>query len=85
MNQLKAQAALHGYSFSIDSEDSYEMESAAGRFCYIEDPDGTLLELVETHKIPIIKTLGWYINLKKEKSTNPLPKWMIALLGLGKI
>jgi hypothetical protein len=27
------------------------MDNASGRFCYIEDPDGTLIELVETHKV----------------------------------
>ena len=41
------------------------MGEAAGHFAYIEDPDGTLIEFVETLKIPIIKKLGWYINLEK--------------------
>jgi hypothetical protein len=29
-------------------------------FCYIEDPDGTLIELVETHKSAIFKKIGWF-------------------------
>jgi len=34
------------------------MGEASGHFAYVEDPDGTLIEFVETHKIPIIKKLG---------------------------
>ena len=37
----------------------------AGGFVYIEVPDGTLIEFVETHKIPVMKKLGWYLNLRK--------------------
>jgi hypothetical protein len=31
--------------FTVDSNNSFEMDNASGRFCYIEDPDGTLIEL----------------------------------------
>ena len=31
------------------------MGDAAGQFAYIEDPDGTLIEFVETHKVPLVK------------------------------
>jgi hypothetical protein len=32
------------------------MDNASGRFCYVRDPDGTLIELdQETHKVPIFK------------------------------
>ena len=30
-------------------------------FAYVEDPDGTWMELVETHKPPILKKFGWYL------------------------
>ena len=85
MNDLKSKAHSHGYKFTVDSEGSYAMQNAAGRFCYVEDPDGTLIELVETHKIPIFKKLGWHLNLKKRKHNTPLPDWMIKMLGLNKI
>ena len=52
---------------SVDIDNSFDMGEAAGRFSYIEDPYGTLIEFVETHKVPIIKKIGWYINLKKRR------------------
>ena len=61
------------------------MENASGRFCYLEDPDGTLIELVETHKVPVMKKLGIYFNLKKRNLEKPLPDWMIKLLSLSKV
>jgi catechol 2,3-dioxygenase-like lactoylglutathione lyase family enzyme len=85
MDSLKAHAVLWGIQFTVDSENSFEMENAAGRFCYVEDPDGTLIELVETHKIPILKKFNWYLNLQKRDRQKPLPKWMINMLALSKV
>lgn len=82
---LKAFAESKGYRFTVDSIDSFGMEEASGRFCYVEDPDGTLIELVETHKVPIYKKLGLYLNLKKRNLEKPLPDWMIKLLALSKV
>lgn len=70
MDALKKIAKELGYIFTVDSENSYAMDTAEGRFCYVEDPDGTLIELVETHKIPVIKKWNWHINLKKGKTIN---------------
>jgi catechol 2,3-dioxygenase-like lactoylglutathione lyase family enzyme len=85
MDALKQRCKEAGYPFTVDSGSSFSMENAAGRFCYVEDTDGTLLELVETHRVPIVKKLGWYINLKKRNNNRPLPNWMIRMLGLSKI
>lgn len=85
MDKLKSSCQSAGYSFSVDSADSFSMGESAGRFCYVEDPDGTLIELVETHKVPILKKLGIYLNLKKRENQKPLPAWMISLLGLNKV
>lgn len=85
MDSLKARFENNGYPFTIDSKDSFSMGSAAGRFCYVEDPDGTLIELVETHKVPIFKKLGLYLDLRKRDANKPLPDWMIGMLGLNKI
>lgn len=85
MESLKKQCASNGYTFTVDSANSFDMGEAAGRFSYIEDPDGTLIEFVETHKVPILKKLGWYINLKKRSMLKPLPNWMIATIGWGKV
>ena len=82
---LKLHAEQNGYSFTVDSIDSFGMEDASGRFCYLEDPDGTLIELVETHKVAIFKKLGLYLNLKKRNLEKPLPDWMIKLLSLSRV
>ena len=31
----------------------------------LKTPDGTLIEFVETHKVPVLKKLGWYLDLRK--------------------
>lgn len=82
---LKQKSENAGHPFTVDSASSFSMGSSAGRFCYVEDPDGTLIELVETHKIPILKKLNWHLNLKTRKNEGPLPAWMISMLGLSKI
>ncbi len=85
MDGLKAVAAEAGFPFTVDSKESFPMEGAAGRFCYLEDADGTLIELVETHKVPVMKKWGIYLNLKKRGIEKPLPDWMVKLLGLSKV
>jgi catechol 2,3-dioxygenase-like lactoylglutathione lyase family enzyme len=85
MDMLKTRFGSNGYSFTVDSQEAFAMGSAAGRFCYVEDPDGTLIELVETYKVPILKKLGWHLDLRKRDPRKPLPGWMIGMLGLNKI
>ncbi len=91
MDVLKKECQEMGYPFTVDSnvknddDHSFDMGEAAGHFTYNEDPDGTLIEFVETHKVPIIKKLGWYINLKKRDQRKPLPNWMIKALSFNRI
>jgi catechol 2,3-dioxygenase-like lactoylglutathione lyase family enzyme len=85
MDLLKARMAEHHVTFTVDSADTFDMGESGGRFSYAEDPDGTLIEMVETHKVPIMKKLGWYLNLKKRGQTKPLPNWMVSLMGLNKV
>ncbi len=85
MAALNKHLNQHDIHFTVDSNESFAMENAAGRFCYAEDPDGTLIELVETHKIPILKKIGWYLNLKKRNQSKPLPNWMINMLAFSKV
>ncbi|TKB97726.1 VOC family protein [Pedobacter cryophilus] len=82
MKQLKQECAEAGFPFTVDSENSFDMGKAAGHFSYIEDPDGTLIEFVETHKVPILKKLGLYLNLKNRNPDKNLPDWMVKLMGL---
>jgi len=85
MDKLKSRCAALGFPFTVDSDNSFDMGEAAGRFSYIEDPDGTLIEFVETHKLPIVKKLGWFLNLKQRPADKALPRWMIKSMGLARV
>ena len=85
MDSLMEECKAKGFPFTVDSSNSFDMGEAAGRFSYIEDPDGTLIEFVETHKVPIMKKFGWYLNLKNRNPKKDLPRWMIKTMGLNKI
>jgi catechol 2,3-dioxygenase-like lactoylglutathione lyase family enzyme len=85
MERLKLNLAKFKYNFTVDSGDTFDMGESGGRFAYVEDPDGTLIEMVEAHRVPIFKKFGWYLNLKKRGQTKPLPNWMVSLMGLTKI
>ncbi len=90
MDYLKKECDEKGFSFTVDSrtkhndDRSFDMGDASGYFSYIEDPDGTLIEFVETHKLPLIKKLGWFMNLQKRGGKN-LPDWMIKTLRFNKV
>jgi len=84
MADLKAECEVTGFPFTVDSSQSFDMGAAAGHFTYLEDPDGTLIEFVETYKIPILKKIGWYLYLKKRDQTKPLPKFILKALGLNR-
>lgn len=85
MESLKEECEKAGFPFTVDSGDTFDMGEAGGRFSYIEDPDGTWIEFVETHKVPVLKKLGWYIHLKKRNPEKHLPKWMLSAMGLNKV
>lgn len=85
MDQLKKECQEKGFKFTVDSKNSFDMGEAAGRFSYIEDPDGTLIEFVETHKIPIWENLGWYLDVKNKPPEKPIPKWMLQFLRLSRV
>lgn len=86
MSELKSYCASKGHPFTVDSSGSFDMGEAAGYFSYIEDPDGTLIEFVETHKIPLLKKLGWYLDLRKRSNPEkPLPRLLLRALGLGRV
>ena len=85
MKKLGEFCASKGHPFTVDScpdNEVFDMGDASGHFTYIEDPDGTLIEFVETHKIPVIKKLGWFIDLINRKREKPLPKFLFKAMGL---
>jgi catechol 2,3-dioxygenase-like lactoylglutathione lyase family enzyme len=90
MDALRQECNKKGFAFTVDSTktlktDTFDMGEAAGHFAYIEDPDGTLIEFVETDKIPILKKLGWYIDLRKRDPQKPLPNWILKSLKFSRV
>jgi len=90
MDELRKYCSSLGFPFVVDSSESrkgnsFDMGDAAGYFSYIEDPDGILIEFVETHKMPVSKKLGWYIDLKKRNSYKPLPEWIMKMLRFSRV
>jgi catechol 2,3-dioxygenase-like lactoylglutathione lyase family enzyme len=90
MDELKKVCEKVGFPFTVDSKKSHEgnsfdMGEAAGHFSYIEDPDGTLIEFVETHRIPVMKKLGLYLNLKKREPDKSLPDWILNALRFSRV
>jgi catechol 2,3-dioxygenase-like lactoylglutathione lyase family enzyme len=88
MEDLRDFCAEHGHPFTVDSQsalnDRFDMGEAAGHFAYIEDPDGTLIEFVEAHKVPLLKKIGWYLDLNKRGPEKPLPNWMVKAMRFTK-
>ena len=85
IDKLEQECIAAGFPFTVNSKESFDMGEAAGQFSYIEDPDGTLIEFVETHRIPIWKKVGWYLNVNKKRPEKPLPDWMLKFLKLSRV
>lgn len=85
MNSLVKECADKGFPFKVLSDESFDMGDANGHWGYIEDPDGTLVEFVETHKVPLIKMFNWSINLKKRAPEKPLPNWLINAMSMKRV
>ena len=85
MQALKEHCAASRHPFTVESNPDFDMGDAAGQFAYIEDPDGALIEFVETHKIPILKKINWYLNLDKRDPAKALPAWMLKTLKFSRV
>ncbi len=85
MQELEKACAQKGFPFTVNSSNSFDMGEAAGHFSYTEDPDGTLIEFVQTHRLPILKKIGWYLDLRKRDASKPLPDWMLGMMRLGRV
>jgi catechol 2,3-dioxygenase-like lactoylglutathione lyase family enzyme len=89
MSAIRKDCEQKGYFFTVDSSkkhaSTFDMGDAAGQFSYIEDPDGTLIEFVETHKVPISKRLGLFINLRKRNPEKSLPSFLVKAMRFNKV
>lgn len=80
MDKIREASEALGHKFVCDGGRDFAMGDANGHFTYIEDPDGTLIEFVETFKIPVMKKWGIFLNLADKSDTKPLPRWMTKAL-----
>ena len=87
MDALKGACERQGFPFTVDSagEGVFEMGEGAGRFCYVEDPDGTLIEFVEAYRLAVVKRWGWYLDLRRRRPDKPLPRWMLRTLAWSRV
>ena len=88
MRALGEHCKQHGHPFTVDScpnSEDFDMGLASGHFTYIEDPDGTLIEFVETHKIPISNKLNICLNLMKRDRSKPMPTFFFQLMKLNRV
>jgi len=87
MDSIREKTKLLGYPFTVDSAramDTFDMGDAAGNFSYIQAPERTLIEFVETHKIPLVNKMGWYIDFRK-RGNHPLPNWMLNMFRFKRV
>lgn len=83
MDAIQQQTEALGHPFVCDSGVDFDMGDANGHFTYVEDPDGTLIEFVETFKVPIAKKFGLSFNLADKDDHKPLG--IMKLLRFAKV
>ena len=87
IDAMRERARKIGSAFTVDSikqNPNFDMGDAAGHFAYNEDPSGTLIEYVETCRVPILKKWGLYLNLQRFNANKPLPDWIVKALRFTK-
>jgi len=86
MIALGKELAAKGFGFTCDTDNALTMGSSTSVHCtYIEDPDGTLIELIEVFKIPIIEKWGIFLNIEKRDPKKPLPDFMLKAMRFSRI
>ena len=90
IDSLREYCMMKGHPFTVDTKSvmngsKFDMGEAAGHFSYIDDGDGTLIEFVETLKMPLVKKIGWYLDLTKRDYRKNLPDWMLKSLRFSRV
>lgn len=83
LEELRQQHLTTGLTFTVDSLDTYDIGDAGGRFAYLEDPDGTLIQFVETHRLPLMEP-GLEMDLRKRDPGKPIPRFILQGLRLSR-
>jgi len=88
MRDLQKKCEQAGHPFTVDScpnDERFDMGEGSGHFVYIEDPDGTLIELVEVQKITVLKKPHIYLNMLRGNRKKRLPKFLYRLMALNRV
>jgi catechol 2,3-dioxygenase-like lactoylglutathione lyase family enzyme len=86
MKEIGKKLEQEGFGFTCDTNNVLSMGDSTKVHCtYIEDPDGTLIEMIEVYKIPIIEKLGINLNVEKSPLEKPLPNWLLKALRFSRV
>lgn len=88
MDLIREEVKSKGFPFTVDSAqqiETFDMGDAAGNFAYLQAPEGTLIEFVETLKVPIMQKWGIFIDLRKRPAQKPLSLWLLKLFRLKRV
>jgi hypothetical protein len=85
MKKLGGKLAEQGFAFRCDSNDALSMGQTKVHCTYIDDPDRTLIELIEVYKVPIVEKWGIFLNVEKRDPLKPLPNFMLNALRFSRI
>jgi catechol 2,3-dioxygenase-like lactoylglutathione lyase family enzyme len=85
MKKLGENLGAQGFGFRCDSNDALIMGQTRVHCTYIDDKDGTLIELIEVYKVPIVEKWGVFLNVEKRDPLKPLPNFMLNALRFSRI
>jgi len=85
MKKLGENLGAQGFGFRCDSNDALSMGQTKVHCTYIDDKDGTLIELIEVYKVPIVEKWGVFLNVEKRDPLKPLPNFMLNALRFSRI
>lgn len=85
MDQVEKDLTAIGHPFTCDSSNGLHMGKTRVHCTYVEDPDGTLIELIEVYKIPLIEKWGLFLNVEKRDPLKPLPNWMLKSMRFSRV
>lgn len=85
MRELEKDMSAKGFPFTCDSLSALSMGNTKVHCVYIDDPDGTLIEMIEVFKVPIVEKWGLFLNVEKRDPMKPLPDFMLKFLRFSRI
>jgi catechol 2,3-dioxygenase-like lactoylglutathione lyase family enzyme len=85
MKELGSKLTAAGHPFRCDSNEALSMGQTKVHCTYIDDIDGTLIEMIEVYKVPIIERWGLFLNVEKRDPLKPLPAFMLKAMRFSRI